>query len=1665
MTQAAPADVPAPGQATAQMGDSIAGELAARIAQLAPVPGDAMDWAALAANYEREARARPAEGPAAAALFHEAGRVHEERLGSLSDALARYRIALEVHPSHRPSLEAARRVAHALGDADAECQLLDSEAAIARDGRAAAALHLARAELLRERLGRPDDARAALARAAAADPDSLAVAEAESACAAAEGRHEDLVAAYERCSERVADSALAAAWLCGAADVAEGRLDRLDRATELALRAFELAPGERAVREVARRLAERSGHSEDLARVLEGDATAADASPRDAALAWCALARLEGPPGRAVAALEQALQIGETDPLVLDDLARAYETRGDWERLAEVLRRRAAALATGGEAERDEIARWNLRLGEICEERLGRSDEAAACYRAVLALEPNHRGALAALGRLYGRAGDWERVLEIFLAQRDASTDPEERAQRCLRAAQVLEEHLSRAADAIALYEDVLSLEPGHVAAHTALERLYERSGRFDALASLLERDAPTDPMERLSLLFRLARLYEDRLGDREAAARTYERILEFAPEHVVALEALAALDERLGRFDRLVALHRRIAGLTSDPRKVIALLQRAAEVQEGQLGDQAAAAATHEAILRLDPTHIPSLRALGRFFAHEGRWEDLVAMYRAEADVIASAEGAAALHSRAGVILETKLERPAEAAEAYRQALALAPSNVTALRALARLGRERGAWESLVEVLRAQSATTSSPERRSALLVEAGEILELRLGAVQRAGEAYEEALRACPSSAPALRTLDRVFTAMGRWAALLDARRAAAGTAPAGAARAAALLECARLAADRLGDTAGAAEACRTALEEVPGHLQALLLLGRLQDGLARATLRANIAGRVNDGSAAASLLVAAALGRGDQDDIEPELARAAAAAPAHPVAAPLADAALRRKGSHAERAELWQARMRAAADPEERGQCALSAGGAWEDAGQGERALSAFCDARDALPPGSLVPLHGLRRVRARSGAWGEVRATLQEEGAAARDPALAVSAFSAAGEIALSRLADRTGAAADWRRALERDPLDDAMAERLGKLLTESGNQAELCALHELRAGAHTDTGRRAEDLLRAAQIAADDLGDVERGLAAIDGALAARADWVPALVLRARVLASAGRPDAAARNLAACLALGGDPRDVAQSHLALEALYRGPLADPTRAMSHLNAALAAAPENTEALSRLARVHRQASNWPAAADALRRLSSARTLGPLERAAALVDLAEVRAEGFGDPAAAQELSGRALELAPDDPSLRTRAARLHDGGTSPGGVVAALQAAAAAAPPGPDRARAHLRAARVLIGAFDDDRLAVGELQRALASDPSYTEARAALAEIYAGSDPPLAVEEHRRMLASDPARVASWRALYALFRTANAHDRAFVVAGVLRFLQVSAPALDGAFYTENALHAPSGTSQVLTPGEWIALRHSGDGGPLAEVARLCGGAMAEAAGLRPDKDKLKDAHALAGLLDELCVNLDLGTPALRAADGADVLAEPGSHPSVRVGREVARRRSVGEQRFMLARAAAHLRGGSGLATRVAATALGELIAAAVRQVVPGYDVTGSPPPALVKAVGRALPRRVRKALDGPARALARAGSVDVAAWQVAAEATADRAGLLLAVDVPAALSLVARERGVQVANGPAELASGVRSCAALGQLLLFTIGDDHLRLRQRLRLSIA
>ncbi len=1667
MAQPAPAEVPETAlPAPTPSGDSIAGQLAARLAQVPAVPSDLMDWAALAALYEREAAAQRM-GPVSARLLHEAGRIHEGHLGDPAGALALYRRAAASDRLFLPNLQSARRIANALGDVQLECDLLDAEASVAKDPRDAAALELVRARLLEERLGRRAEGRAALARAAAADPESLAVAEHQAVLAAAEERDEDLAQALERCAELAGAPELAAAWLVSASAVAEDRLGRPDRAADLAVRAFELAPGDATVRAAARRNAERERRLDALAGILSAEAAADGTTLREAGLALCALARLEeerlGHPGEARAALEEARQVGGADPIVLDALARIHEARGDWEATADVLRARLEAHAGGAPEDPAELVTSSLRLAELCEERLGRPDEAAARYRAVLSMVPHHRGALSALGRLHARAGNWEQLLETFLAERDAAADPRERAQRCFKAGEVLEERTGRVDEAIDLYREALALDPSLLAASQALERLYERTGRFAELAALLEADlATTQPEERIALLFRLARLHEDQLGDLGAAARDCERILELAPEHVVALRELAGVHERAGRFAEHVQLLERLGRQTKDPRKAIALLQRTAEVQEEHLADEAAAAAACERILRLDPTHLPALRALGRLYARTGRWTELVAMCRAEAEASPSTESAAALLFRVGEVLEQRLGQDREAVAAYREVITLSPAHVGALRALARLYRARGDWEDLVEVLRAEAAIRTAPERKVALLCEVAEIWESRLADLDRAVEVHEEILRIAPGFETSLRALDRMLAEKGRWADLARLRRAEAEHAR-GPVRVHSLVRAGRLLSHRIGDGAAAEQACRAALAEAPADLGALLLLTHFQAG--RAEGRAGVAARIPEARGAAQLLVGAALDRAAVgEDGAPQLARAAQLQPAHPVAAPLVEGALRRAGDPAGLAAHLVAQRDAAADPASKALWALRAGEAWEDAGDLERALTSYRETL-ALAPDSLPALRALRRVRARTGDWGEVRATLQAEGTSLHDAALAAAAFAEAGEVALSRLGDPAGAAADWRRALEREPLDSALTDRLVILLQASGNPSEARDLREAQARAEAAPERAAEAWIAAARLAAE-LGDPERALADLEHALAAVPSYAPALLLRGQVLARMERPAEATRDLSACLALGGDAATVARAHLELAAIYRGPLADPPRAMSHRNAVLATDPGNAEALASLARAHREAHNWPAAADALRRLIALPSLSQERLRDHLMELADVRAEGFGDAASATDLCERALKLAPGDVAVLGRLTRLRERAADHPGVTSVLEAAAAAAPTGPERARVHLRAARVLARILGDPKQAVAELRRAVLADPGHAEARAALADLYASTEPDLAIEEHRRFLEEDPARHESWRALYEIFRAGKAHDRAFLAAGVLRFLQASDAATDGAYYAENALQAPSSTSQALAPGEWLALRHPDDRGPLSDLLSLVGDALADAASLPPaQRDRLKGAQPLLRLVEELCANVGVEPFALRnGGEGAELRIEPGNPPAVRAGAEMARRRSVPEQRFLLARAAARLRARSGLATRLSAPALGELLAAAVRQVVPGYDGTGRPSDTLVKAVGRALPRRLRKALDEPARALALAGPQDVAAWQTALAATADRVGLLFAADVPSALALLLREGGALAASA-AEVASDVRARADLRQLLSFTASEEHFRLRQRLRLAIA
>src|SRR5205807_8817331 len=132
---------------------------------------------------------------------------------------------------------------------------------------------------------------------------------------------------------------------------------------------------------------------------------------------------------------------------------------------------------------------------------------------------------------------------------------------------------------------------------------------------------------------------------------------------------------------------------------------------------------------------------------------------YRAESEISPTADAAATLIYKIGELYEQKLHNENDAIASYQEVLTLAPSYFPAVRALARIYRSQGAWESLIEVLRAEAANRTDPSERANAMFQAAAIWEEQLKKPEKAIEGYNEVLRLAPNHPSALQQLERIL------------------------------------------------------------------------------------------------------------------------------------------------------------------------------------------------------------------------------------------------------------------------------------------------------------------------------------------------------------------------------------------------------------------------------------------------------------------------------------------------------------------------------------------------------------------------------------------------------------------------------------------------------------------------------------------------------------------------------------------------------------------------------------------------------------------------------------------------------------------------------------------------------------------------------------------
>ena len=555
----------------------------------------------------------------------------------------------------------------------------------------------------------------------------------------------------------------------------EQRLGAPDAAFATYGRAMGEVPTDEATRAELHRLAELLGNWSDLVALYEeevGRLADPELSARFlSTVAQVQEAHLENVDG-ALAAWRKVLELSPDSVDVLDALIRLLQTTEEWQELVEVLLRKIDVVVDGPQRV-DLLAQTAI----LYEEMLRQPLQAIESLQRILELDPDSAPALDGLERLQEEQEAWPELLEVLERKVALAPSGADKVALLAKSGTILEEQLEHSERAIEAYRSLLELDPTNLPTLLALDRLLGVTEDWVGQMEILERRAElaSETDDRIELQFRVAKLWEVRLGDNLRAVDGYRELLSEVPGHTGTRQALVAMvrdgrDERsaaevllpllrgLGEWGAVVEVLELLLTHLEDALERIQLLEEAARIREDHLQDQGAAFDTLARAFTEHPERDETLELLESLAERAAIWDRCVALIESdieERDPLL----AAPLLRRAARILEEEMATPAEAIERFRRVLQLAPEDETAIAALDRLYEQQGLWPDLAELLRLEISLAVDGSVRQVLTLRLAALLESMLEQVPEAIAAYSDVLLDEPQQPEALAALERLF------------------------------------------------------------------------------------------------------------------------------------------------------------------------------------------------------------------------------------------------------------------------------------------------------------------------------------------------------------------------------------------------------------------------------------------------------------------------------------------------------------------------------------------------------------------------------------------------------------------------------------------------------------------------------------------------------------------------------------------------------------------------------------------------------------------------------------------------------------------------------------------------------------------------------------------
>ncbi len=680
-------------------------------------------------------------------------------------ALDLYKRVLQLQPENRLALRAIRTIHEKTKRWDDLIQTLFTEAQVNSEPSLVANLYYQAARIFREQLNDSEHALEALKRALGLSPNDHMILNEMAQLYEGLMQWQELVDVYERQVQIIADRQELVSLYFKLGNIWEEKLFNEDKAIPCYGKVVDLNPNYMPALQALGKLFYRKGQWDDLVKMYEIEIRETQ-DPKQRSTKLYKLAEiLEERLSRdedAIKKYEQCVKLNPGFLPALKALGRLYSKYKRWESLIEMYENELSVTS-----DHDQKIFLLDKVGSLWEEKLNNVDKAIASYQRILELAPNYLPAIRTLGKLYVRADKWEEIIRINEMESQIVNDQKQVISLLHRSGEIYEEKLNDKDKAIETYKQVLTLSPAYLPALQNLGRLYFIKGLWDELITMYrqEMEISRNESQKISLLYKIGELYEEKLVRLDDAIAAYQQVLEIQPGNFPALKALGRIYSSQRDWANLIEILEKEATAIEDPNQKTIALFRVAEIWEYQLQRPEKAIETHQYILQLLNDHALSLNALIRLYTARKEWREVLSVYERELSATTNPARQIQILFRMAEIHANEVNDLVQAADTYEKILSIEPDHLASMEALERIYLAQRNYPSLMKVYEAMAQRTTDDQLKIALHGQIADIKQNRLQPPQNAAENYLRILELDPKHSEATHALYMLYQKFGTW------------------------------------------------------------------------------------------------------------------------------------------------------------------------------------------------------------------------------------------------------------------------------------------------------------------------------------------------------------------------------------------------------------------------------------------------------------------------------------------------------------------------------------------------------------------------------------------------------------------------------------------------------------------------------------------------------------------------------------------------------------------------------------------------------------------------------------------------------------------------------------------------------------------------------------